>query len=255
MNRLSARLFVLAMVLCTAHGQASTADAAVVIGGTERVVSDVQGFLGPVTRVLQVQDEIFSEEVIDTGDDGATRIVFLDSTALVMGPNSRVTLDRFVFDPRSGDGSMVVNFVSGVFEFASGLIPSGGYDLRTPFANLAIRGTLVRLSVNRPQQRVLVTVPQGEVAMSDGSRTVVLGNEQECIVWQVQQGALLPVDACSSLTDDIAATFALLTAAAQIEPGAGPTPAPLLLLPPPVMERTGVPPLQPVSPSSGQSIR
>lgn len=255
MNRFSVRLCVLALGFSMAHGTGSLANAAVAIGGTERVVSEVQGFLGPVTRVLQVQDEVFSEEVIDTGDDGATRIIFLDGTALTMGPNSRVTLDRFVFDPASGDGSMVVNLVSGVFEFASGLIPSGGYDLRTPFANLAIRGTIVRLSVNRPQQMVMVTVPEGEVAMSDGLRTVVLGNEQECIVWQVQQGALRSVDACSSLTDSIAATFALLSVPGQIEPGAGPTSIPIQFLQPPAMERTSVPPLKPVSDSSGQSIR
>ena len=245
--------FVIVAIGLLAHGPVSPASAATPIGGTEQVVSEVQGFLGPVTRVLQVPDEVFSEEIIDTGGDGATRIMFLDGSQLTMGPNSRVTLDRFVFHPAAGDGGMVVNFVSGVFEFASGLIPSGGYDLRTPFANLAIRGTRIRMSVG--PEGLMITAPEGAVEVSDGNRTVLLDNEFECIVWNVQSGALQPLEACAALTDQINATYAML-GLDSIEPGGGPPPSPpAFIIPTSTGERTSVPLPDSVSPSSAQSLR
>jgi hypothetical protein len=247
--------FVIVAIGLLTHGPVSPASAATPIGDTQQVVSEVQGFLGPVTRVLQLQDEVFSEEIIDTGGDGATRILFLDETALTMGPNSRVTLDRFVYDPAAGDGAMLVNFVSGVFEFASGLMPSGGYDLRTPFANLAIRGTRVRLLIG--QNEFMIAVPEGAVEVDDGNRTVLLNSEFECFVWNVEGGGqLLPLEACAALMDGIAATYALL-GLGPIEPGAGPPPAPPAFPPiqTPRAERTSFPLPDSVSPSSGQSLR
>ncbi len=202
-----------------------------------------------------MQDEVFSEEIIDTGGDGATRIIFLDGSALTMGPNSRVTLDRFVFDPAAGDGTMVVNFVSGVFEFASGLIPNGGYDLRTPFANLAIRGTRFRLLIDENQ--LMLAVPEGAVEVSDANRTVLLDNEFECLVWNVEAGLLQPLEACAALTDAMNRVFAMLGLDA-IQPGAGPplAPPPPPFFAPPTGERTSVPLLEPVSPgNTAQGIR
>lgn len=237
---------------------ASPLFAAESIGGAQRVVNEVHGFLGPVTRELEVEDEVFSEEVIETGDDGATRIVFVDGTELTMGPESRVTLDRFVYDPASGDGSMIVSFVSGIFEFASGLMPNDGYDLRTPFANLSIRGTVIRLRVRDQLQLI---VPQGSVTLSDGTQTIELDNDQTCVVWQVEQGELRPLPGCSALLNDVVIMTAML---GEIEPGAGgPGPNTPPPLPNPIQFNIPSPNLTPqdidtvpvTSPSSSQSFR
>jgi hypothetical protein len=245
--------FVIVAIGLLTHAPVSPAGAATPIGGTEQVVSEVQGFLGPVTRVLQVPDEVFSEEIIDTGGDGATRIVFLDETALTMGPNSRVTLDRFVYDPAAGDGAMVVNFVSGIFEFASGLIPSGGYDLRTPFANLAVRGTRIRLLIG--ENDFMIAVPEGAVEVDDGNRTVLLDNDFECFVWNVEGGGqLLPLEACAALMDRMAATYALL-GLGDIEPAGGPPPSPPAFPQPPRAERTSFPLPDPASPTRPVGLR
>jgi hypothetical protein len=180
------------------HQPISQAAAATAIGGAERVVNDVQGFLGEITRVLQVADEVFTEEVIETSDDGATRIIFLDGTELTMGPNSRVTLDRYVYDPTSGAGEMAVSFVSGIFEFASGLLPDANYSLRTPFANLAIRGTVIRLMVR--DDGMQVTVPEGEIEIFSGPVSLDLEGATSCIVWEEDQARTLPLEeACGEL--------------------------------------------------------
>lgn len=190
--------FSLVLSLGLVHGLPATAVAAVSIGGTETVVSEVHGFLGEVNRVLEVADDVFQEEVIDTGNEGATRIAFIDGTQLTMGPNSRVTLDRFVYDPAGDDSSMVVGLVSGIFEFASGLIPSGGYDLRTPFANLTIRGTRLRIMVL--DDVLQVTAPEGEVEIYKGPLSVDLDDPLACLVWEGAEPELRTLDeACETL--------------------------------------------------------
>lgn len=233
--------------------------AAVTIGGTEQVVNEVQGFLGRVTRVLEVQDEVFSEEVIETADDGATRIIFLDGSELTMGANSRVTLDRFVFDPDAGDGSMVVNLVSGVFEFASGLIPSSGYDLRTPFANLAIRGTVIQLYVLNGDLQVIAR--EGTVTVTGPGGTVVLDNPANCaVLYGGNELQVLGEGDCSQLQDAIAQTMATLSGA-LVEPGAGPDDATDLPSAIPIdfspngQTRLSIEPPEVASPSSSQSFR
>ena len=189
---------LLACVGLILHPPVTPAAAATAIGGAERVVNEVHGFLGEVTRVLQVADEVFTEEVVETSDEGATRIIFLDGTELTMGPNSRVTLDRYVYDPTTGAGAMAVSFVSGVFEFASGLLPSASYSLRTPFANLAIRGTRIRLMVS--DDGMQVTVPEGQIEIFSGPVSLDLEGATSCIVWEENQARTLPLEeACGEL--------------------------------------------------------
>jgi hypothetical protein len=259
-GRLSRLASASSIVALTFSLNAASAIAAVTIGGTEQVVNEVQGFLGRVTRVLEVQDEVFSEEVIETADDGATRIIFLDGSELTMGANSRVTLDRFVFDPDAGDGSMVVNLVSGVFEFASGLIPSSGYDLRTPFANLAIRGTVIRLGVFE-DGHLEVIAREGTVTVTGPGGTVVLDNPSNCaVLYGGDQLQVLGEGECSQLQDAIAQTLAALSGA-LVEPGAGPddgTDLPSAIpidFSPNGQTRLSIEPPEVASPSTSQAFR
>ena len=48
-------------------------------------------------RVLQVEGPVFSGDQIITGARGEAQIKFLDDTKLVVGPNSQMTIDAFVF--------------------------------------------------------------------------------------------------------------------------------------------------------------
>ena len=189
---------LLACVGLILHLLMSPAAAATAIGGAERVVNEVNGFLGEITRELRVADEVFTEEVVETSDDGATRIIFLDGTELTMGPNSRVTLDRFVYDPTTGVGEMTVSFVSGIFEFATGLLPDASYALRTPFADLVVRGTTIRLLLRDGDMQV--TVPEGEIEIFSGPVSVDLEGATSCIVWDEIRVRTLPLEeACGEL--------------------------------------------------------
>ena len=79
-----------------------------------------------------------------------------------------------------------MNMLSGVFEFASGLMRPSSYDLRTPFATLAIRGTRLVVDVNRQFVFVRSANSSGarsavDIRLRDG-QTVSRGIEQGLLV-------------------------------------------------------------------------
>ena len=140
------------------------------IGNARIVVRTVTGTIesGPRSglRQIQLQDDIYHNEIIETGDDSATEFVFFDETKLALGPNSKMVLDSFVFDPASGTGSFIMSATVGVFRFISGKIPKRSYEIRTPNAVIGIRGTILSFIIipgdteDKPT-KVNVTIEEG----------------------------------------------------------------------------------------------
>ncbi len=135
------------------------------IGNARTVVKTVTGTLDAELRQIQLLDDIYHNEVIETGDESATEFVFLDETKLALGPNSSLVLDSFVFDPASDTGSFVMTATAGVFRFVSGKLPKKAYETHTPTATIGIRGTVFSFVViaGSPEgaAKVVVTVEEG----------------------------------------------------------------------------------------------
>ncbi len=112
------------------------------IGNARIVVRTVTGTLESDLRQIQLLDDIYHNEAIETGDDSATEFVFFDETRLALGPNSRMVLDRFVYDPDPSKAAFIMTATAGVFRFVSGKIPKSAYEIRTPNATIGIRGTV-----------------------------------------------------------------------------------------------------------------
>ncbi len=189
------------------------------IGEAELVVSAVRGRLGQLTRELAIKDNVYSEEVVETSADAAARLVFLDGSELSMGPSSRMVLDRYVYDPNTGVGEMVMQMVTGVFEFASGEIPSANYDLGTPFGNLAIRGTRCVVDVAAGARMVVRCSELHEVSVAGH----VLTSTSDCLLVPLPgTGApeLLGTGECDQELSQATAMLALLGRLAM-EPSAG----------------------------------
>jgi hypothetical protein len=190
------------------------------VGEADLVVSLVRGRLGQSTRELAIKDNVYSEEVIETEADAATRIVFIDGTELSMGPSSRMVLDRYVYDPNSGTGEMAMRMVTGVFEFASGNIPSTGYNLGTPFGNLAIRGTRCVVDVAAGSRLVLRCSELDPEGVSIAGETVT--SDTDCLLVPLP-GTGAPVFLGSSACDqEFARAQAMFAMLGLVEPGAGP---------------------------------
>ncbi len=122
--------------------QAMAAEKNATIGNARIVVRTVTGTLESDLRQIKLLDDIYHNEAIETGDDSATEFVFFDETRLALGPNSRMVLDRFVYDPDPSKAAFIMTATAGVFRFVSGKIPKSAYEIRTPNATIGIRGTV-----------------------------------------------------------------------------------------------------------------
>ena len=92
-------------------------------------------------ETLYRTDTAETNELVETIVNGALHLQFLDQTSLRLGSASQVTLDRFVYDPDTGAGEMVLDLGEGVFRFITGKLDKRGIQLRTPVALIGIRGT------------------------------------------------------------------------------------------------------------------
>ena len=90
--------------------------------------------------VLQPEAQVFSGDRIDTGPVGEAQIRFRDDTKLVVGPNSSMVIDAFVFDDSDTARDISINVVRGAFRFITGNSPKDAYTITTPTATIGVRG-------------------------------------------------------------------------------------------------------------------
>ena len=134
------------------------------IGVTAAAQNEVAGIQGGSTRVLAAGSQVFQEEIIRTGAQSMAQLLFLDETSLSIGPLSEVTLDRFVFDPATGAGDVVLSTARGAMRFITGSQSPSNYKLRTPFANIGVRGTIVDIYTS--DAGVYATAQEGGVTLT-----------------------------------------------------------------------------------------
>lgn len=113
------------------------------IGVAAATQNQVEGVQAGATRALLAGSQVFQEELIRTGAQSMAQLLFLDETTLSVGPQSSVVLDRFVFNPATGAGSMVLSTTIGTFRFITGSQNPSNYEIKTPFASIGVRGTIV----------------------------------------------------------------------------------------------------------------
>ena len=94
-----------------------------------------------VRRLVIGQDVIFNEH-ITTGAEGQTQLLFLDESAMTVGPNSDLTIDQFVYDPKSGAGKLAMSTTRGLLRYVGGKLSKQdqAVTVRTTTATLAVRG-------------------------------------------------------------------------------------------------------------------
>jgi hypothetical protein len=119
------------------------------IGAATLVVNNVTGALGQAQTptILRAGIDVFQNEVIVTGENSASLLVFRDKTELSVGAESKVALDRFVFDPNPAYSAVAVSIAKGVARFTTGTLSKSAYTINTPSATLAIRGTVLNIFV------------------------------------------------------------------------------------------------------------
>ncbi len=113
---------------------------------------------------LSVGAPISQGDVLITGPKSTIGLVFLDNSSFAIGEDARIIMDKLVYDPESGKGASAFTLLQGVLAFVSGDIAHnnpGQMTLRTPIANMAIRGTEGLLKGNAAGKENAITLLKG----------------------------------------------------------------------------------------------
>jgi hypothetical protein len=99
-------------------------------------------------RVLRVGFDVQANEAITTGIADRAHLLFLDGSSLTVGPQARLTIDNFVYDPAVKKGDLAIRATEGVFRFVGGKISkTRPVSVVTPSASLTIRGGIMLIDV------------------------------------------------------------------------------------------------------------
>jgi hypothetical protein len=206
------RLFAVTLLagLAAANADAMAVEK-ITIGNTNTVVRTVTGTLSGDLRELSLMDDIYHNELIETGSDSATEISFLDDTTLTVGANASLVLDKFIYDPDPSRASFVLTATAGVFRFASGTLPKKSYTIHTPTATIGIRGTVLTIAVQSAEEpgspgrvAVSVTVDEGavdivscggeEIHLDSATPSATISGDMSDLCHAVAAAKLLPAD-------------------------------------------------------------
>lgn len=89
-------------------------------------------------------------DILVTGRDGRMALTFIDNTRFALGPNSRVSVNEYLFDRRTQHGQFVTQVDRGMLAIVSGQIARSSRDAMrvvTPTSLLGVRGTRFIVSV------------------------------------------------------------------------------------------------------------
>lgn len=122
---------------------------------------------------------IYAGDVIETSEDGAVNIVFLDDTTFAVSGDARLAIDEYVFDPHTQSGQSNFSVLKGMFVFTSGLIGREDPDdvmIETPAGSIGIRGTIIAGNVDTGE----ITVVEGAIVLTDfKGNSITLSNQYE----------------------------------------------------------------------------
>ena len=129
--------------------------------------------------------KIFYGDTIISETQSNAEILFLDQTVLTLGEDTELTIDEFIYDPESQDGSFVSDVKSGTVKFITGQISKKNPDnleVKIPSGTLGARGTeFIVLTESNNKSTVVLLGPgpentlgmiPGNLILSDGLSSI-----------------------------------------------------------------------------------
>lgn len=97
---------------------------------------------GATARPIVIGQTVVFNERITTAARGQAQLLFVDESSMTIGPNSDLTIDQFVYDPKTGTGRLAMSATRGLLRYVGGALSKheGAVTLRTNTATLAVRG-------------------------------------------------------------------------------------------------------------------
>ena len=147
----------------------------------------LSGFVGKMTdvtgptQIVRGKDKIEGQkdvgiEMNDSVETLKSRvsITFEDNTKMQVTEFSKLKIDEFVYDPKSGKGNLSVKAAFGTVRYASGAIAKNSREnvkVQTPTAKVSVRGTDFSMTVSEDGKSLIVLLPS--IPLSSGLPPVV----------------------------------------------------------------------------------
>lgn len=93
---------------------------------------------------------IYQNDIISTDHNGSLGIIFIDGTRISLGPKSKLTISKYVFNPSKSNYSMLTRIFKGTASYISGKLSRLAPDavkFETPDATIGSRGTSFLIKV------------------------------------------------------------------------------------------------------------
>jgi hypothetical protein len=133
-----------ALFLAVAGSAFAAAAPSRAVGNVAALLNDVRIRLIGTTqpRPAVLRQRLSLGDQVQTAAASHMQAVLLDRSAFTVGPNSRLTIDRFVYNPAGS--SFTASIAKGAMRFMSGgRNRASARSIRTPVATIGIRGTVV----------------------------------------------------------------------------------------------------------------
>jgi hypothetical protein len=135
------------VALLSASGYSIADDRIGVIGAANKNITAIGQ--DTTKRDLKLGDNIYFKDKISADKTGNAQLLFVDKSALTVGPNSSVVIDEFVYNPSTSSGNMVMQGTKGTFRFIGGaLSKQNAVKIKTPVGTIGIRGGIAIVQIN-----------------------------------------------------------------------------------------------------------
>lgn len=141
-GRFACVLIVGAMFLASAAP--ARAEEARPIGMVKSVSGSVYVERGGQREQVAAGYRLMRGDWLETSRSGAVGVAFRDSTMISIGPETRVLLNEYAFEPAEGRFEFVLDLARGTLVYISGIIAKlmpEAVEIKTPASTVAVRGT------------------------------------------------------------------------------------------------------------------
>ena len=160
------------------------------LNGSAQIVRDK-----PVDATLEFAIQSNDEAITK---DGRMAIKFLDDSTVRLTEHSQLTIDEYIYDPDPSKSKMALTFGLGTARFVTGnlgRIDKQNIVLKTPTANIAIRGTDFTATVDELGRSLIILLPNanglssGEIEVVTAMGTVLLNKPYQATTVSVFESA------------------------------------------------------------------
>ena len=156
-------------------------------------IGDISELRGNAKIVRNKPLDAFVDFNIQSNDEAITSngrmaITFLDDSTVRLTEHSQLLIDEYIYDPDPSKSKMALTFALGTTRFISGNIDKlnkKNISLKTPTANIAIRGTDFTATVNELGESLIILLPDqyglssGEIEVITATGSVILNKPFE----------------------------------------------------------------------------